>query len=59
MNSDIPTGAFRELNLQLPPFSLDKPLRVIDDWIEGHPVRRLGLWKPEVVRYALTSNKEF
>ena len=59
MNSDIPTGAFRELNLQLPPFSLGKPIREIDDWIEGHLVRRLGLWDREAVRDALASNKEF
>jgi hypothetical protein len=28
VNSDTPTGEFRLLNLQLPPFSLGKPIRV-------------------------------
>ncbi len=59
MNSDIPTGAFREINLQLPPFSLGKPIREIDDWIDGHPVRRLGLWEREAVENALASNKAY
>jgi hypothetical protein len=59
MNSDIPTGAFRDLNLQLPPFSLGKPIREIDDWVEGHPVRRLGLWEREAVENALASNKAY
>ncbi len=44
-NDDIPTGLFRLLNLQLPPFSLGKPIQVIDDWIEGYPVRHLALWE--------------
>ena len=59
MNSDIPTGAFRLLNLQLPPFSLGKPIRAIDDWIEGHPVRQLGLWERGAVKDVLASNKAF
>ena len=59
LNRDIPTGAFRLLNLRLPPFSLGEPLRVIDDWIEGFPVRHLVLWKREAVRDALASNKAF
>jgi hypothetical protein len=32
---DIPTGAFRMLNLQRPPFCLGGPLAMIEDWIEG------------------------
>lgn len=59
LNSDIPTGAFRLLNLQLPPFNLGKPIRMMDDWIEGHPVRHLALWKRETVKDALISNAAF
>ncbi len=44
-NKDIPTGAFRMLNLELPPFGLCKPILYIDDWIEGYPVRHLALWE--------------
>lgn len=44
-NSDIPTGSFRELNLQLEPFGFPEPIAWIDDWIPGFPVRKLGLWK--------------
>ena len=58
-NGDIPTGSFRLLNLQLPPFSLGKPIRVIDDWIEGYPVRHLALWEREALRNNLASNKAF
>jgi hypothetical protein len=46
-NKDIHTGLFRPINLQLPPFGLPMPMRLID---EGSPLginrdRRLGLWK--------------
>ncbi len=44
-NIDIPTGHFRLLNLALPPFSFCKPILLIDDWIEGSPVRHLALWE--------------
>jgi len=43
-NTDIPTGSFRLLNLELPPFGFPEPAERIDDWIEGHPVRQLALW---------------
>lgn len=46
-NRDIPTGSFRELNLCLPPFNFPPPQVAIDDWIEGFPVRQLGLWSRE------------
>ncbi len=55
LNADIPTGSFRELNLRLPPFNFPEPLQVIDDWIEGFPVRQMGLWDRESVSRALTS----
>ncbi len=43
-NTDISTGSFRLLNLELPPFGFPEPAERIDDWIEGHPVRQLALW---------------
>ncbi len=46
-------------SLELPPFSLGKPIRRIDDWIEGFPVRHLTLWRREGVEEALTSNRAF
>lgn len=46
-NQDISTGAFRLLNLELPPFSLGSPVERIDDWIDGYPVRHLALWRRE------------
>jgi hypothetical protein len=44
-NIDIPTGYFRLINLELPPFSFCKPILAIDDWVEGKPVRQLALWE--------------
>ena len=47
-NENIPTGSWRPINLQLPPFNLPKPLMLID---EEHPDiinqkdKKLGLWK--------------
>ena len=58
-NYDIRTGAFRLLNLELPPFSFCKPIRVIDDWIEGYPPRRLALWERNTLADSLASNKAF
>jgi SAM-dependent methyltransferase len=43
-NEDIPTGSFRQLNLEIPPFNLPAPTERLDDWIEGHPFRQLALW---------------
>jgi hypothetical protein len=56
-NVDIPTGSFRLLNLQLPPFSFCDPLYTIDDWIEGFPRRQLALWERKTLMVALESNK--
>jgi hypothetical protein len=58
-NYDIPTGSFRSLNLELPPFCFGKPITQISDWIEGCPVRYLGLWEREALKTALASNKAF
>lgn len=48
-NKNIPTGGFRLLNLELPPFCFPKPIESIDDWIEGHPVKKLALWERDVL----------
>jgi hypothetical protein len=49
-NVAIPTGSFRLMNLRLPPFNLVEPMRTIDDWIEGFPVRHLALWHRDALR---------
>jgi hypothetical protein len=43
-NVDIPTGSFRLLNLQIPPFNFPTPLKEIDDSSEGYPKRKMCLW---------------
>ena len=58
-NHDIPSGACRFLNFQLPPFAFGEPVRVIDDWIEGHPFRQLALWERETLAIRLASNRQF
>jgi hypothetical protein len=58
-NSEIPTGAFRLLNLRLPPYSLPEPHEALDDWIEGFPVRQLCLWTRPQVEQALQSNRAY
>ena len=58
-NTNILTGQFRLLNLELPPFSFCKPLLSVDDWIEGYPVRQLALWEKRQLSKNLTSNKAF
>lgn len=59
LNNDIPDGSFRLLNLLLPPFSLPKPIREIEDWVEGFPVRYLGLWDRDAIEVALGQNKKY
>lgn len=54
-NSDIPTGSFRLLNLELPPFNFCKPITMLDDFIEGFPVRHLALWDRETLSKSLAS----
>jgi hypothetical protein len=43
-NTDIATGSFRLLNLELPPFNFGRAILYIDDYVEGFPVRKLALW---------------
>ena len=57
-NVDIPTGSFRTLNLELPPFAFPKPLTMIKDWVEGSHVRYLALWDREQLAQSLSSNTE-
>ena len=49
LNSDIPTGGVRGVNLRLAPFNFPQPILAIDDWIPGSMVRQLGLWKRETL----------
>jgi hypothetical protein len=46
-NSDIVTGEFRRLNLQIPPFSFPEPLLLIDEHCPNPkiPDKHLGLWR--------------
>jgi hypothetical protein len=48
-NSDITTGSFRLINLELPPYNLPPPEASIEDWIEPHPYRHLALWSRQSV----------
>ncbi|HEC15245.1 MAG TPA: class I SAM-dependent methyltransferase [Sedimenticola sp.] len=51
-NSDIPTGSYRDLNLEIEPFCFPPPVIRIDDWIDGFPVRQMGLWRREDLIFA-------
>lgn len=48
-NEDIPTGYWRPLNLERPPFSFPPPLRLIDEKCQrgqgAYADKHLGLWK--------------
>jgi hypothetical protein len=48
-NEDIPTGFWRPLNLQLPPFEFPEPVLLIDEWVPPDNLKsadkKLGLWK--------------
>jgi hypothetical protein len=59
-NRNTPTGVrARPLNLELPPFSLCKPILSICDGIEGSSVRQrhLALWEKRQLSESLASNK--
>lgn len=53
-NRDIPTGRWRAINLQAPPFDLPPPLRLINEGCtEGRGTysdKSLGLWRIEDIR---------
>ena len=55
-NQDIGTGGFRELNLQIEPFSLPKPIAGFLDYVEGFPPRQVGLWTRDQMLGALLSD---
>ncbi|MBM2829554.1 MAG: hypothetical protein HW411_344 [Gammaproteobacteria bacterium] len=46
-NEEIPTGAWRPINLQIPPFNFPEPIRLIDEEcpMDGYRDKCLGLWK--------------
>jgi hypothetical protein len=56
-NKDIEAPRkWRQLNLQRPPFNFPKAEAEIEDWIEGHPRRYMGLWRMEDVKSALENS---
>ena len=58
-NQDILTGQWRPLNLEVSPFCLPKPLRIINEGGTGpgatHSDKSLGLWLIEEVKQTLTN----
>lgn len=55
-NRDIERpGLWRQMNMRRPPFNFPEPIEAIEDWIEGHPKRYLGLWSAEQVRQVLAA----
>jgi hypothetical protein len=56
-NPPIPTGSWRPLNLERPPFSLPKPILLINEGCTekdgGHADKSLGLWEVETLRRRL------
>ena len=55
INTDAPTGGFRLLNLELPPYRLGPPVATIEDWVPGHARRYLALWQREQVAAVIGS----
>jgi hypothetical protein len=57
-NRDIDQpGQWRQLNLMAPPFTFPPPLEQVDDWVDGHPRRIMGLWSREQVSEALAARE--
>ena len=52
-NTDVTSGGFRFINLEIAPFNLGAPRQAIDDFLAPEPPRRLGLWSREDVAEAL------
>lgn len=46
-NEDIPTGSWRPINLQAPPFNFPTPVQLIDEEcpVEAYRDKHLGLWR--------------
>ena len=59
MNTDIITGQWRTLNLQVSPFEFSSPLRVINEecteWNGAFPDKSLGLWRIKDIEESLTN----
>jgi hypothetical protein len=55
LNTDIPTGVFRVLNLEGAPFGFPKPLLYLEDGHEGIHPRRVALWERQALVEALGS----
>jgi SAM-dependent methyltransferase len=55
-NTDIRIGVFRPLNMMREPFCFPEPILWIDDWIDGYPVRRMGLWDVKSLQAAVVGN---
>ena len=55
-NRDITTGACRLLNLEAPPYNFPAPRLYLDDWVDGFPVRYLGLWERTTLSASLAVN---
>lgn len=43
-NADVPSGAWRDLNLEIAPFSFPPPIACIPDGLGDNKSRRLGVW---------------
>ena len=56
-NKDVPTGSFRLINLELPPFNLENPIYNLVDSIEGWQPRYLYLWDRKSVQTALNRRR--
>lgn len=48
-NTNIATGEVRLLNLEAAPFNFDSPIKYVDDWVEGHPLKKLALWHRSMI----------
>ncbi len=58
-NIDIRIGRFRPMNVLREPLCFPEPILWIDDWIEGYPVRRMGMWDVKSLQTALVENAEY
>ena len=58
-NYDIRIGTFRPMNVLIEPFCFPQPILWIDDWIDGYPVRRMGMWEVNSLESALLENADY
>lgn len=57
-NKDIDRpGRWRQLNMMRPPFRFEEPETRVEDWIEGHPRRYMGLWTRGQVERVIARNR--